>query len=60
MKAAGMERPGPPEVLMLQERPVPKPKRGWVLIRVRAFGINRSELFTRQGRAEGKLVVVTE
>ncbi len=41
MKAAVMERPGPPEVLMLQERPVPKPKRGWVLIRVRAFGINR-------------------
>jgi len=30
---------------------VPKPKPGWVLIRVRAFGLNRSELFTRQGHS---------
>ena len=41
MKAIVMERPGPPEVLRLQQRPVPKPKPGWVLIRVRAFGLNR-------------------
>ena len=46
MKAVVIERPGPPGVLTLQERPVPKPKTGWVLIRVRAFGLNRSELFT--------------
>jgi len=51
MKAVVIERPGPPEVLGLQERPVPKPKPGWVLIRVRAFGLNRSELFTRQGHS---------
>jgi len=51
MKAVVIERPGPPEVLSLQERPVPKPKPGWVLIRVRAFGLNRSELFTRQGHS---------
>ncbi len=38
-------------VLRLQERLVPKPKPGWVLIRVRAFGLNRSELFTRQGHS---------
>ena len=49
MKAVVIERPGPPEVLTLQERPVPTPKSGWVLIRVRAFGLNRSEMFTRQG-----------
>ncbi len=49
MKAVVIERPGPPEVLRLQERPVPKP--GWALIRVRAFGLNRSELFTRQGHS---------
>ena len=51
MKAVVIERPGPPEVLTLQERPVPKPKTGWALIRVRAFGLNRSELFTRQGHS---------
>ena len=51
MKAVVVERPGPPEVLTLQERPVPQPKPGWVLIRVRAFGLNRSELFTRQGHS---------
>ena len=51
MKAVVIERPGPPEVLSLQERPVPEPKPGWVLIRIRAFGLNRSELFTRQGHS---------
>ncbi len=51
MQAVVVERPGPPEVLSLQERPVPKPKPGWVLIRARAFGLNRSELFTRQGQS---------
>ncbi len=58
MKAVVIERPGPPEVLTLQERPVPEP--GWALIRVRAFGLNRSELHRvmEENRAEGKLVVL--
>ena len=51
MKAVVIERPGPPGVLTLQERPVPKPETGWVLVKVKAFGINRSELFTRQGHS---------
>ena len=42
-------------MLQLQERPLPVPKPGWVLIRVKAFGLNRSELFTRQGHS-GKAV----
>lgn len=49
MKAAVMYEPGGPEVLKLESRPVPTPKPGEVLIRVKAFGLNRSELFTRQG-----------
>jgi NADPH:quinone reductase-like Zn-dependent oxidoreductase len=49
MKAAVMYAPGGPEVLKLEARPVPKPEPGQVLIRVKAFGLNRSELFTRQG-----------
>lgn len=35
------------------QRPIPSPKNGWVLIRVKAFGLNRSELFTRQGHSPG-------
>src|SRR5207253_4175897 len=35
------------------ELPVPEPHSGWVLIRVKAFGINRSELHTRLGLAQG-------
>ncbi|MBZ3695237.1 zinc-binding alcohol dehydrogenase family protein [Phyllobacterium calauticae] len=49
MKAAVMRKPGGPEVLTIESRPVPVPQLGEVLIRVRAFGLNRSELFTRQG-----------
>ena len=51
MKAAVMHEPGGPEVLKLEQIPVPEPKSGEVLLRVRAFGINRSELFTRQGQS---------
>lgn len=42
---------GGPEVLKLERTPVPKPEPGQVLIRVKAFGLNRSELFTRQGHS---------
>ncbi len=53
MKAAVIREPGAPEVLAIEELPVPKPASGWVLIRVMAFGLNRSELFTRQGHSPG-------
>jgi len=29
------------------------PQPGWILIRIKAFGLNRSELFTRQGHSPG-------
>jgi NADPH:quinone reductase len=51
MKAAVVEQPGDPEVFQLKEIPVPAPKPGWVLIRVKAFGLNRSEMYTRQGHS---------
>jgi NADPH:quinone reductase-like Zn-dependent oxidoreductase len=53
MKAAVIHEPGAPEVLAIEELPVPQPAPGWVLIRVKAFGLNRSELFTRQGLSPG-------
>jgi NADPH:quinone reductase-like Zn-dependent oxidoreductase len=49
MKAAVIYEAGGPEVLKIEQRPVSKPKSGEVLIRVKAFGLNRSELFTRKG-----------
>jgi NADPH:quinone reductase-like Zn-dependent oxidoreductase len=49
MKAAVIYEPGGPEVLKLEDRPVPTPGHGEVLIGVKAFGLNRSEIFTRQG-----------
>jgi NADPH:quinone reductase-like Zn-dependent oxidoreductase len=51
MKAAVIHKAGGPEALILEERPVPQPVKGEVLIRVEAFGLNRSEMFTRQGHS---------
>ena len=36
MKAAVVEQPGDPEVLQIKEIPVPAPRPGWVLIKVKA------------------------
>jgi NADPH2:quinone reductase len=53
MRAVVLDAPGPPEALQIREVPVPEPRPGWVLIQVKAFGINRSELHTRLGLAHG-------
>jgi NADPH:quinone reductase-like Zn-dependent oxidoreductase len=53
MRAVVLDAPGPPEALAIRELPRPVAAPGWVLIRVRAFGLNRSELHTRLGLAEG-------
>jgi NADPH:quinone reductase len=53
MRAVVLDGPGSPEALVIRDIPVPEPTAGWVLIRVRAFGLNRSELHMRLGLAEG-------
>jgi NADPH:quinone reductase-like Zn-dependent oxidoreductase len=53
MRAVVLEAPGPPDALQIRELPIPEPHPGWVLIHVKAFGLNRSELHTRLGLAEG-------
>jgi len=53
MKAVVLDGPGPPSALHLRQVPRPYPQRGWVLISVRAFGLNRSELHMRLGLAAG-------
>jgi NADPH:quinone reductase-like Zn-dependent oxidoreductase len=49
MKAIKINQYGGPEHLELTELDVPKPAEGDVLIRVRAFGINRAETYMRKG-----------
>ncbi len=49
MKAAITTKAGDPGVIEIQNVPTPDTKPGWVLINVKAFGLNRSELFTRRG-----------
>jgi NADPH:quinone reductase-like Zn-dependent oxidoreductase len=51
MKAAVIHEAGGPEVLKIERIPISVPQKGEVLIRVKAFGLNRSELFTRQGHS---------
>lgn len=53
MKAAVLEKPGPVENLHVRQVPVPEPHAGWVRVKVEAAGLNRSELHTRLGLAEG-------
>ncbi|HET9127441.1 MAG TPA: zinc-binding alcohol dehydrogenase family protein [Propionibacteriaceae bacterium] len=49
MRAVVLTAPGPVTNLELRSLPIPRPLPGEVLIRVMAFGLNRSELFTRLG-----------
>ena len=49
MKAIVIYEAGGPEKLLLEERPVPQVREGWSLVRVKGFGINHSEIFTRKG-----------
>lgn len=49
MKAIVIYEPGGPEQLKYEERPIPELKEGWSLVKVKGFGINHSEIFTRRG-----------
>jgi NADPH:quinone reductase-like Zn-dependent oxidoreductase len=49
MQAVVIREAGGPEVLKIETVPVPEPRAGQILIKVKAFGLNRSEMFTRQG-----------
>lgn len=49
MKAAVLFSSGEAENLTLVEKPIPTPSAGQVLLKVKAFGLNRSELMTRKG-----------
>jgi hypothetical protein len=49
MRAIVIKRPGGPEVLTIEDRPDPKPEPGYVVIDVKAFGLNQAEVYLRKG-----------
>ena len=49
MKAVVLEKPCRARDLKVSEVNTPGVKTGWVLVKIKAFGLNRSELFTRNG-----------
>ncbi|WP_109078214.1 zinc-binding dehydrogenase [Aggregatibacter kilianii] len=51
MKAIKIYEPGSPDKLIYQEVPTPQVKNGWSLVKVKGFGINHSEIFTREGKS---------
>lgn len=51
MQAIHITKSGGPEVLQLQETPKPRPEKSQVLIKVKAAGVNRSDVITRQNTA---------
>ncbi|MDN4618147.1 zinc-binding alcohol dehydrogenase family protein [Paenibacillus sp. PsM32] len=51
MKAVVLSKPVTATNLIVQEVPIPEVKPGWVLVKIKAFGINRSEVFTRRGES---------
>jgi len=50
MTAIVIREPGPPEVLVPQERDMPVPKPGEVLVKVAAAGVNRPDVMQREGK----------
>ena len=49
MTAIGFDSPGGPEVLKPQQRPVPQPGPGQILVHVAVAGINRPDVLQRMG-----------
>lgn len=51
MKVWTVKEPGGIDQLIQEERPTPMPQDGDLLVKVKAFGINRTELLTRMNKA---------
>jgi hypothetical protein len=52
MRAVVVTRPGGLEAPEIKDVLVPVRKPGWVRIRVKAFGVNESEVVTRKGESD--------
>jgi NADPH2:quinone reductase len=49
MKSLALSNPGQPSTYILKDYPIPTPEAGYVVIAIKAFGINHAELHMRQG-----------
>ncbi|MGX9427542.1 MULTISPECIES: NAD(P)H-quinone oxidoreductase [Bradyrhizobium] len=49
MTVVGISKPGGPEVLLPETRPVPVPGQGEILVKVKAAGVNRPDVAQRSG-----------
>jgi len=49
MTAIAIRAPGGPDMLVAQQRPLPRPAEGEVLVKVAAAGVNRPDVMQRQG-----------
>ena len=51
MKAVVIYEAGGPEQLRIETREIPKLHEGWTLVKIKGFGITRSEFFPREGHS---------
>lgn len=56
MKAVVIENTCSAEEMIIKDIEIPKVKSGWVLVKVKAFGINRSEIMFRSKEAEATYI----
>ena len=56
MKAVKIDRITPAEEVSLTEVPIPSVRPGWVLVKVKAFGMNHSEKILRLGEIEADYI----
>ncbi|MFJ3616763.1 alcohol dehydrogenase catalytic domain-containing protein [Streptomyces iakyrus] len=52
MRAVVVTEPGGLDALQVTTVPMPEPQPGWVRIKVKAFGVNESEVTTRKGESD--------
>lgn len=55
MRAVVITRPGSLDALEIKDLPVPVRKPAWVRIKVKAFGVNESEVTTRKGESDAEV-----
>ncbi|GAA3085000.1 alcohol dehydrogenase catalytic domain-containing protein [Streptomyces rectiviolaceus] len=55
MRAVVVTHPGGLDALEIKDVPVPARKPGWVRIKVKAFGVNESEVTTRKGESDAEV-----